>query len=370
MAAPTVAVVLPPREGFGHGRTGALGLLAWRLTRTPGFRTVVYGGRQDGPVFPGITFHPVTPSLWPPANANIRYAAAIAGALRRQPPAWIEVHNRPEIALALAARLPAVPVSLILNNDPQGMREIAKPAARGKLLRRLALVITCSDYIRQRVIDGVANPAKQPVLLHNCFDLAELPPPVRREPLILFTGRVVREKAPDAFVSACALALPFLDNWRAAIIGADRFHADSPDTAFVQRIRGAAEAAGVQMLGYHDHPSVLAAMARAAIVVVPSRWPEPFGLVALEALASGAALISSGRGGLREVSGEAAVYADPDDPAALAAAIKGLALDDARRMALAAAGRVQAARFDAPVIAAQLAGVRRQAMAAFAAARG
>ena len=73
------------------------------------------------------------------------------------------------------------------------------------------------------------------------------------------------------------------------------------------------------MLGYRDHPEVLAAMARAAIVVVPSRWAEPFGLVALEALASGAALICSPRGGLPEVAGDAAVYADPDQPTEIAA---------------------------------------------------
>ena len=63
-------------------------------------------------------------------------------------------------------------------------------------------------------------------------------------------------------------------------------------------------------------------MARAAIVVVPSRWQEPFGLTALEALACGAALICSRRGGLPEIGGDVAVYADPDDPRALADAIR------------------------------------------------
>ena len=61
-------------------------------------------------------------------------------------------------------------------------------------------------------------------------------------------------------------------------------------------------------------------MARAAIVVVPSRWPEPFGLTALEAMACGAALLCSPRGGLPEAAGDAAQTIDPDDPAAMAAA--------------------------------------------------
>jgi UDP-glucose:(glucosyl)LPS alpha-1,2-glucosyltransferase len=359
---PKVAVVLPPREGFGPGRTGAIGLLARRLVQTPGFQTIVFGGRQDGPVFPDIDFRPVSPMLWKLGNTNVRYAAAVARILKAEQPALIEVHNRPEIALAIADRHPSIPVTVILNNDPQGMRDAATPSERTAMLRRLALVITSSSYLRDRVLDGVVAPGRDPVVLPNCLDLTELPPPRQRERLILFAGRVVADKGPDAFVSACAASLPYLPGWGAEIIGADRFHIDSPDTGFVQMIRAAAEGANVRLLGYRDHPDVLAAMARAAIVVVPSRWPEPFGLVALEALASGAALICSPRGGLKEVAGDVAVYADPDHPAEIAASIRSLAGDEARRSALAAAGRQRALLFDAPVIAAQLADLRMGVM--------
>jgi glycosyltransferase involved in cell wall biosynthesis len=186
--------------------------------------------------------------------------------------------------------------------------------------------------------------------------------PRSRENLILFAGRVVDNKAPDAFVAACVTALPTLPGWQAQIIGADRFRPDSPDTDFVIGVRATAERAGVQMLGYRDHPDVLEAMARAAIVVVPSRWPEPFGLVALEALASGAALICSPRGALPEVAGDAAVYADPDHPEEIAAAIRALAGDPARRAALAEAGRARVKRFDVALVRDQLAAVRRSVL--------
>jgi UDP-glucose:(glucosyl)LPS alpha-1,2-glucosyltransferase len=359
----TVAVVLPPREGFGPGRTGAIGLLARRLVATAGFRTIVLGGKQDGSVFPGIDFRPVSPALWRFGNTNIRYAAAVADVLKQLNPALIEVHNRPEIALALADRLPRIPVSVILNNDPQDMRKAASGSERSEMLRRLAQVITSSAYLRGRVLDGVTAPATEPVVLPNCLDLSELPPSRRRERLILFAGRIVADKAPDAFVSACAAALPHLPGWGAEMIGADRFSFDSKDTGFVQMVRAAAEGANVRMLGYRDHPEVLAAMARAAIVVVPSRWPEPFGLVALEALASGSALICSSRGGLPEVAGEAAMYVNPDDPAEIAAAIRLLGSDETRRAALAESGRRRALGFDVPIIAARLAALRHGVLA-------
>jgi glycosyltransferase involved in cell wall biosynthesis len=101
------------------------------------------------------------------------------------------------------------------------------------------------------------------------------------------------------------------------------------------------------------------AMAKASIVVVPSRWPEPFGLTALEAIASGAALITTGSGGLAEIAGDAAVYVPPNDPTALAAAIIALANDEPRRAALAAAGRARAQYFDTQRIAAALETLRQ-----------
>lgn len=356
---PLVAVVLPPREGFGPNRTGAIGLLARRLIGTPGFRTTIFGGVQDGAVFSATDFVAVKPTIWRPGPTNVRFAIAVANILRRVRPALIEVHNRPEIALAIAARLPAMPVTLILNNDPQEMRGSQTPAERAAMLRTLALVMTSSAYLRGRLLDGVENPARFPVVLPNCLDLNELPPPRPRERLILFAGRVVAEKGPDAFVTACAAALPMLPGWHASVIGADRFRVNSPETAFVQSVRAAAERVPVVMAGYRDHPEVLDAMARAAIVVVPSRWPEPFGLVALEAMASGAALVCSPRGGLREVAGDAAMYADPDRPEEIAAALRTLGRDEARRNAMAEAGRARAKQFDLPAVAEQLAALRR-----------
>jgi glycosyltransferase involved in cell wall biosynthesis len=283
----------------------------------------------------------------------------MVGTLRRVRPALIEVHNRPEIALSLARLFPRTPVGLLLNNDPTDMRAARSPAQRTRLSRRLRPVMTSSAWLRLRFLQGVDHPAGPVEVLHNCIDIAAVPPPVERQKLILFAGRVVPDKAPDSFIRACALALPSLPGWRAEIIGADGMSATSRETDYVRLIRDQAAAAGVRFTGYLDHPLVLEAMTRAAVVVVPSRWNEPFGLTALEALACGAPLIVSPRGGLPEIAGDDAVYANPDDPEDIAAAILALAADPARREAMSEAGRERARRFDTSVSAARLAELRR-----------
>jgi glycosyltransferase involved in cell wall biosynthesis len=348
--------VLPPKEGFSEDAVGAIGLLVRRLVRA-GAVGIVVGRPVRGTTFADVEFRPAPPG-WG-LDGLSRYAGGVARVLRRTRPALIEVHNRPAIALRLARRFPRTPVLLWLNNDPQGMRGARTPAERARLMTRLARVVTASEWLRGRLLDGVDAPARDPVVLPNCI---ELPPPPRaeRERLIVFAGRVVRDKGADSFVQACAEALPHLPGWRAEMLGADRFSADSPETAFTQALRPAAAAAGVAMRGYQPYPAVLDAMGRAAVVAVPSRWEEPFGLAALEAMACGAALVCSARGGLPEVAGRAALYADPDEPGALARALLDLATDAPKRAALAAAGRRRAEGFGAPAAARRLLALRRE----------
>jgi UDP-glucose:(glucosyl)LPS alpha-1,2-glucosyltransferase len=241
------------------------------------------------------------------------------------------------------------------------MRSCRTAAQRARLQDRLAAVAVASQWLGDRwALPGVK-------ILPNCLDLKALPPPLaQRDPEILFVGRIVADKGADAFVAACAAALPHLPGWHARMIGADRFGADSPDTPFLRALRPAAAAAGVTMVGYRPHDDVLQAMARAAIVVVPSRWPEPFGMTALEAMACGAALAYAPRGGLPEVVGAAGVTIDPDDAAAMATTLVALARDPARCAVLGQAGRQRAALFDVSVIAARLDALRADILGAWA----
>ncbi len=360
---PRVAVVLPPREGFPPDAAGAIGLLVHRLSRP---QDLVLGRASAMPALVDRRFVPVRPAGWPMPGDRLRYVAGLAAVLRAARPALIEVHNRPEIAMALARRCPGIPLGLVLHNDPQAMRLARTPADRRALARRMRIAVV-SEHLRRRYREGGDS---LPVgLLPNCLDLAALPPALadgERERLILFAGRLVADKGADSFVAACAAALPELPGWRAEMIGADR-PGGSPDTPFLAALRPAAARAGVTLAGYRPHGAVLEAMARAAIVAVPSRWEEPFGLTALEAMASGAALVTSGRGGLAELTAGAALRVDPDAPGALAEALRRLACDRSERWRLAAAGRLRAHDHDLPAARARLDAWREAAIAGDAA---
>ena len=353
--------MLPPREGFSPGASGAVGLMVRRSALAGGrFAVEVLGSRLAAPAFADITYRSVTPGWWP-GRKTVRYAAGVVRLLGKTPPKLIEVHNRPEVALAVAAACPQSRVSLFLHNDPQGMRGAVTAADRKNLLGQLASVVCVSRYLEQRLREGVVGAAGRSAVLANCLSPADVPPPSElRAPIVLFAGRVVADKGADSFVAAWAQLRTRHPGWRAVMIGADRFRADSPDTPFLRRLRPAAAAAGVEMTGYRPHDAVLAAMAQAAIVVVPSRWQEPFGLTALEAMACGAALVCAPRGGLPEVAGDAALWVDPEKPDEIAAAIAALAADPDRRAALSAAGLARARLFDCATAARALTALREE----------
>jgi UDP-glucose:(glucosyl)LPS alpha-1,2-glucosyltransferase len=360
---PTIAVVLPPREGFGPRRARGIGLtVRQHALATSGHRTVVFGGRQSGPVFLDVTFRLVRPPWFVPGPFRGRYALGLLYPLRMLRPVLIEVHADPLIALWLQRAFPTVPVVLVLHDEPGASRLTRTPTRRTLLFNRLSRIVTVSEWLRDRYLEGVATPARMPIVIPPSVDVACLPASVnglevtgvpvakRRSRVVLYVGRLIPEKGADRFVTACTSALASLPGWRAEIIGASEHTVKSTETQFVSLLHATAEPAGIGMMGYRDHPDVMAAMARAAIVVIPGPSREPGGRVALEALANGAAVICSPDGALREVGGDAAIYVDTSQPAELAAAIRALGADPRRLATLSEAGRLRASQFDQPRI--------------------
>jgi glycosyltransferase involved in cell wall biosynthesis len=355
-----VAFILPPREIFAPDSAGAIAMVVQRLAAaTPGAvvmgRIVGRNSASPSATFPNIPYH----------GAN--HAFALIRTLRALNPEFIDVHQQPRLAILLSYALPNAKIMLFLHNDPLTMRGLKTRFARRFALARLHRVVCVSDYLRARYMtglpawglppEGVAGTA--PALLPNPLTLSELPPRATvRAPEILFAGRIVADKGPDVFILACAYALKKLPGWTATMMGGDRFGPRSPETPYVRNMRNAASHHGIGFTGPRPHAEILAAMAQAAIVVVPSRWPEPFGLVALEAAASGATIIASEIGGLPEAAGNGALYIAPDDAAELAAAILTVASRADRRAVLGAANLEWAQRFDTPLIAAALENLR------------
>jgi glycosyltransferase involved in cell wall biosynthesis len=98
------------------------------------------------------------------------------------------------------------------------------------------------------------------------------------------------------------------------------------------------------LLGKVSDAALAVLYERCAVFCYPSLY-EGFGLPVLEAMAAGAAVVTSNVSSLPEVGGDAVVYADPRDAASISSALSGLLVSPERRLAFGAAAQARAATF-------------------------
>jgi glycogen(starch) synthase len=182
-------------------------------------------------------------------------------------------------------------------------------AVERRMVRDADRVITCSHYMRRHVADVFEIPAGRITAIPNGIDPTDLQPvsdlPRLRaryaapdERLILLVGRLVYEKgfhlALDALGGRDGV-LERLGNVRFLIAGSGTAEAELKAQA--KRLGLMAHGSFVGWTGDDELHSLYRI---ADLCVVPSIY-EPFGLVALEAMASGCPCIVADTGGLREV---------------------------------------------------------------------
>ena len=138
------------------------------------------------------------------------------------------------------------------------------------------------------------------------------PPPAQRR--VLFAGRVVPSKGLRSLVRALARIEP---DRRPVLRVAGR------QTPELERCAKLAARSGVRLeiLGWCDGDALLRAIDDVHAVVVPSLWPEPYGLLGAEAQARGRPAVAYAVGGIPEWIGDAGLCAPRGDEAALARAI-------------------------------------------------
>ncbi|HVF09406.1 MAG TPA: glycosyltransferase family 4 protein [Abditibacteriaceae bacterium] len=172
------------------------------------------------------------------------------------------------------------------------------------------------------------------------FEFEQPPAFAHPKPYILGIGRLVSQKGFDVLIKAFAKAdVPAHDLLLAG---------EGPERGVLETLAqklGLAER--VRFLGRADRPTAVALFKGCAFFVLPSRH-EPQGIVNLEAMAAGKAVIAARVGGVPEivVDGETGVLVPGEDDEALAQAIACIAHDTALRQRLGAAGQRRARQFD------------------------
>ncbi len=182
-------------------------------------------------------------------------------------------------------------------------------------------------------------------VIPNPFDarlFAPGPPTAERPRDLVFLGRLVSEKGVDVLLHA----LTRLPGVSLTIIGL------GPEMTSLQELTkklGLRER--VNFVGAKRDAELVASLQQHKILVVPSRYDEPFGVVALEGIACGCVVVGSNGGGLPEAIGPCGVTFPNGDDGALVVVLARLVAQPAERAQLIANAPPHLARFHPTVIA-------------------
>jgi starch synthase len=188
------------------------------------------------------------------------------------------------------------------------------------------------------IYNGIDAQQYQPDHGRNVLDSLGIDP---LRPSVVFVGRVTRQKG----LSVLLRAAEQIDAAAQLVLCAGQ--ADTPEleaevTGLVNHLR-ATRSGMIWIPGMLAKHEVIQILSHATVFACPSLY-EPLGIVNLEAMACGAAVVASAVGGIPEVvlDGETGLLVPPGDEKALAAAINSLLRDPTRIAAMGARGRVSA----------------------------
>jgi spore coat protein SA len=257
----------------------------------------------------------------------------------------VYLHNEPNLLLFLRKRHGQKFV-LHMHNDHLSIR-LFRPFYR-RALAKADVVLCISDYIRRQAVKNFPEYADRFRVVLNATN-PEVFKPYGDEALcqlegvvhldsdkryLLYAGRLTSVKGVHVLIEAFREIHRRMPDVRLIITGSS-FFGGAAKTAYEQELINLAEPVNeaIVFTGYLPHEKLKYLYSAVDIVVFPSIWPEPFGLVMLEAMASGTCLVASAAGGIPEVveSGNDGILVAPADTGALSQAVCDI-LNDPEKM--------------------------------------
>jgi glycosyltransferase involved in cell wall biosynthesis len=217
----------------------------------------------------------------------------------------------------------------------------SRDSVMGRMLRAADWVTGISRSVLENVRSLAAEiTARSSVIYNGLEPPGARPAPLRSDPpSLLCLGRLVPEKGFDLAIAGLAALRKRCPTMRMVVAGDGPIRADLEHLAASLGVGDA-----VDFVGWVAPDRVPALIDGATIVVVPSRWEEPFGLVALEAALMERPVVAARVGGLQEVvlDGVTGLMFSRDDARGLAAAVADLLREPRRAAEFGRAARVWA----------------------------
>lgn len=210
---------------------------------------------------------------------------------------WCDVFHQANVSLRGLWPLLMVRRPWVVSHHSWYCRTDGRVAWQDRLKRALLRYAARSIAVSQAVADDLAV---ESVVIPNPYrdDLFRLLPGIERTGDLVFVGRLVSDKGIDLLLDAMARLAAEGLRPRLTVVG------EGPEEARLREQAGRLAIAGqIGFLGLRTGEELVEILNRHRIVVAPSRYNEPFGIVALEGIACGCVVVGSAGGGLKDAIG-------------------------------------------------------------------
>ncbi|MBB6732564.1 glycosyltransferase family 4 protein [Cohnella zeiphila] len=247
-----------------------------------------------------------------PAKSKARYWRAVTNRLRVYRPDVIQIENRPLMVPVLKRRFPQAQVWLSLQSNTFLERPYMTPRSLPGCLESADRILVNSHFLKKYIARRVPQAAEKTGVVHlgveaNRFagGLKELEKAERGwsgRRVVLFVGRLIPLKGVHLLLEALPELVREAPDVLVAIVGSP-FYGSPVTTSYVRKLHRMAKPwkRHVHFQPYVSHLEIPRWFAAADIAVVPSVRREAFGLVNVEAMASGLPVVASRVGGVSEV---------------------------------------------------------------------
>ena len=200
----------------------------------------------------------------------------------------IEIHNRPLVFNYLKNKIVSKFI-IYFHNDPLSMNGSRSSNERLKLLNEVDKIIFVSKWVQNRFFTNIDRKLmnKTEIVYPSIHKENRI---YKKNKKITFVGKLNESKGYDIYRDAVIKILDEFNDWKAYSIGDES--RERPKIFHINH----------KELGFLKHKKVLQFLNKSEIVVVPSRWEEPFGRTALESSSRACATIISNKGGLPETT--------------------------------------------------------------------
>lgn len=205
----------------------------------------------------------------------------------------IIIHNRPNFFFILKKKFPEIKFILVFHNDPNTLRGSKSVNEKLSILENCDKIVFVSSYVKERFYYSLKNflPIKGDIIYPatNYYN-HNFKKKLKKEKIIVFIGKLNAAKGYNLFGAAAINILKKHKDWKVIVAGNEK--RESYDFKHER----------LKIYDWLPHPQIINIYKKSSISVVPSIWNEPFGRTAMESSDMGNALITSGRGGLRETA--------------------------------------------------------------------